>query len=430
MNARGLGRAAFVVLLAACSESVEPPPPAFVVAPGTQWSGGALTLRSPYFVDRDPLPVVTAGAETLAVSRLDDSTLATTVPLGPSGPVTLSLARGSRRDSVATVQRVGFSGKRTVTPALFGELLATDSAGTPFVLGGSFTGTANREPIVRLRVVQGTSQVFTLRQPSNTQYGMAPSIIPGAFTVRDATDSIRLATLLTDAPAIIDSMHGWGTGFTRQVSLVNPGAWLVTQSHNTFVRYDTGGAPTLVPTESPWAVYMSPRGDRTTLATVVAQVVDGGVPVWDNATGSVSYRLPLLSTEAAAFSTNGNTLFVAGGNQYRGDTLVAVDATMGASLLPRVALPNGMHAMALAYRSSVGGGQLLVGAATPSSLALLVYRATTLEPLGILPTADACPAMQAGPCFSGVVSVDDAHDRAYIVIPGDPTPIWTFELLP
>ncbi|MGH7520465.1 MAG: hypothetical protein ACREMI_04220 [Gemmatimonadales bacterium] len=74
--------------------------------------------------------------------------------------------------------------------------------------------------------------------------------------------------------------------------------------------------------------------------------------------------------------------------------------------------------------------QLLVGAATPSSLAMVVYRASTLELLGILPTPDACPDMQAGPCFSGVVSVDDAHDRAYIVTPGDPTPIWTFALLP
>jgi hypothetical protein len=325
---------------------------------------------------------------------------------------------------------VGFSGKRTVTPALYGELLATDSAGVPFVLGGAFTGTADREPIVRLRVVPGTSQQLILRQPSNTEYGMAPSIVPGAFTVRDATDSIRLATLLVDAPTIIDSMHGWGTGFTRQVSLLKSGVWLRTQSHYSFVSFDTGGATANVATASPWAVYMSPRGDRTTMATVVNGTTTPGVPVWDNATGAVAYNLPLLSSEAAAFTTNGTTLYVVGGFQYGADTLIAVNATTGALLHPKLKLPNGMEGMGVAYRDGVGGGQLLVGAATASSLALLVYRSSTLELLGILTTGDACPDMQSGPCFSGVVSVDDLHDRAYIVIPGNPTPIWSFDLLP
>ena len=432
MNPRAILRALVVAsILAACSDPAEPALPGFSITPATQWSGGNLTIRSQYFIDYSGVLIIVAGSDTLAaLSLANDSTLIAQLPPGPSGPVTLTLVRGTRRDSLATIDRVGFSGKRTVTPALYGELLATDSAGAPFVLGGAFTGSADREPIVRLRVVPGTSQQLTLRQPSNTQYGLAPSIVPGTFTVRDATDSIRLATLLVDAPAIIDSMHGWGTGFTRQVSLLKPGAWLRTQSHFSYVSFDTGGATPNVATESPWAVYMSPRGDRTTLATVVPETAGNGVPVWDNATGLVAYVLPLLSTEAAAFTTNGNTLYVVGGYQYGADTLIAVNATTGALVHPKLKLPNGMHGMSVAYRDGVGGGQLLVGAATPSSLVLLVYRASTLDLLGILPTGDACPDMQTGPCFSGVVSVDDLHDRAYIVIPGAPTPIWSFDLLP
>jgi len=432
VNTRAIPRAVVVALvLAACSDPAEPALPEFTVAPTTQWSGGTLTIRSQYFVDYTDALIIVAGSDTLALLTLtNDSILVAQLAPGPSGPVTLTLVRGTRRDSLATVQRVGFSGKRTVTPALYGELLATDSAGTPFVLGGSFTGTGDREPIVRLRVVPGTSQLLTLRQPSNTQYGMAPSIIPGAFTVRDATDSIRLATLLVDAPAIVDSMHGFGSGFTRQVSELKDNLWLVTGSHQSYTRPDSAaGTPTLVNTESPWAVFMSPSGNRTTLATLVPLVADSGVPVWDNATGTVAYRLPVFSTEAAAFSTNSNTLFVVGG-QPGSDTLIAVNATTGALVQPKLKLPNGMLGMGLAYRSGAGGGQLLVGAATASSLALLVYRATTLELLGILPTGDGCPDMQIGPCFSGVVSLDDLHDRAYLVIPGSPTPIWTFDLLP
>ncbi|MFN2570629.1 MAG: hypothetical protein ABR537_03300, partial [Gemmatimonadales bacterium] len=383
MSARATLRALAVVsfVAAGCnSDPSEPPLTAFAIAPATQWSGGAITIRSPYFVNRSVAPVIVAGNDTMAYSAVDDSTATAQLPLGPSGPVTLALARGPRRDSLATVQRVGFSRKRTVVPALYGELLATDSAGTPFVLGGSFTGTGDREPIVRLRVVPATSQVLTLRQPSNTQYGMAPSIIPGAFTVRDATDSIRLATLLVDAPAIIDSMHWAGTGFTRQVSLLSPHAWLMTNAHQSLTRWDTtSGSITSVNAESPWAVYMSPVGTRTTLATTVAS--GSGVPVWDNAAGSVAFTLPVPFTEATAFSTDGNTLYVVGGQQISADTVIAVNASSGA-LVVRQALPNGLVAMGVAYRSTAGGGQLLVGAATPSSLVLLVYRASTLELLG------------------------------------------------
>lgn len=426
---RALVVALGVVASTSCKDSTEPTLPEFVVTPATQWSGGTLTIQSHYFVEHAEVPAIVAGSDTLQyVALVNDSTLTALLAPGPDGPVTLLLARGSQRDSLATIDRVGFTGKRTVTPALGGELLATDSAGVPFVLGGSLANpNGDREPIVRLRVIPGTSQTLALREPSNIQYGMAPSITPGAFTVRDATDSIRLATLLVDVPAIIDSMHGWGTGFTRQVSLLKAGAWLRTQSHLSYVSYDTGGTTANVPTESPWAVYMSPTGNRTTLATTVASGT--GVPVWDNATGSVAYNLPVPFTEAAAFTTNGNTLYVVGGQQIAADTVIAVNATTG-TVVVRKALPNGLLAMGVAYRDGVGGGQLLVGAATASSLVLLVYRASTLDLLGILPTDDACPDLQAGPCFSGVVSIDDLHDRAFIVIPGNPTPIWSFDLLP
>ncbi|HEV2670947.1 MAG TPA: IPT/TIG domain-containing protein [Gemmatimonadales bacterium] len=430
MNTRAALRALVVasIVAAGCKDSIEPTLPEFSFTPATQWSGGTITIRSQFFVDYFHLLIIVAGTDTLPLlSLVNDSTVLAQLPPGPSGQVTLSLVRGTRHDSVGTIERVGFTGKRTVTPALYGELLATDSAGAPFVLGGSFTGTANREPVVRLRVVPGTSQVLTLREPSNTQYGLAPSVIPGAFTVRDATDSLRLATLLVDAPVIIDSMLWAGTGFTRQVSLLKPGAWLMTDSHDSFVRYDTGGTLAPVPTESPWAVYMSPTGNRTTLATSIAG--GSGVPVWDNATGLVAFTLPVPFTEAAAFSTNVNTLYVVGGQLPGSDTVIAVNAATGA-LIARKALPNGLQGMGIAYREGVGGGELLVGAATASNLAIVVYRASTLELLGILPTGDGCPDMQTGPCFSGVVSLDDLHDRAYIVIPGNPTPIWAFDLLP
>jgi hypothetical protein len=429
MRARASTRAALIatLLAAGCSDSVHPPLPSFTIAPANQWSGGTITIRSSYFANRAVTPVIVAAAETLALSPIDDSTARTQLPQGPSEPVAFLLARGKARDSLGTVNRVGFSARRTIQPALYGELLATDSAGDPRVFGGTFTGTFNREPIVRLNVVAGQSRILTLRQPSNTQYGMAPSVIPGAFTVRDATDSLRLASLLVATPVIVDSMHWAGTGFTRHVSLLQAGSWLMTTSHWSFVRFDTGGTTPNVLTESPWAVYMSPRGDRTTLATAVSGTTGNGVPVFDNGTGAVAYVLPLLTTETAAFSPDGATLYAAGG-YFTSDTLVAVNAATGQLLREKVRLPAGFNAMGMAYRQA-GDGQLLVGATDSTRLVLLVYRASTLELLGVLPTLDGCPLMQAGPCFSGVVSVDEAHNAAYIVTPESPTTIWKFDLL-
>lgn len=432
MSPRAILRAlAVAAFLAACSDPTEPPLPSFSVSPATQWSGGAMTLRSRYFVGRQQLPVVLAGSDTVAFTRQDDSTLASTVPLGPSGQLTLSLARGDRRDSLGVVQRVGRSSHLMLLVALDGELHAADSAGVPFVFGGYTNGTQIREQIVRVRVP--TFDLLTLRQPSNAFYGLAPSATLGVYAVRDSTDSLRLATLFGSAPAVIGTVPWVGTGFSRQVSQLSAGIWLFTNAHQSYTRAEADSCcvyRAFLNAESPYAVYLSPRGDRSTLATVVAGTPgDEGVPVFDNATGAVAYRLPLVATEAATFSADGSVLFAVGGSDHSSDTLIAVNATTGALLVPKVRLPLGMNAMGVAY-SSRGGGQVLVGAANPSMLALLVYSASTLELLGILPSGDDCgPTPQTGPCFMGVVAVDDAHGSAYLITPGSPAPLWGFDLL-
>jgi hypothetical protein len=209
---------------------------------------------------------------------------------------------------------------------------------------------------------------------------------------------------------------------------------MVTASHFTQTRIaDSTSVITQVATESPYRVFMSPRGDRTTLATVVT-VLDGGIPVFDNATGTVAYRLPFLDIRAAAFSPDGATLYVAGGGQYSPDSLVAVNATSGAGQISKLKLPGGLYAMGLVYRPS--GDQLLVGATdtyhpgNPTTLYLLVYRASTLELLGTLPSPFQCGELGQGErCHNGAITIDDAQDKAYIVVSGSPTPIVAFDLL-
>lgn len=418
------------VLAAACGDPTEPPLPAFSISPATQWSGGAITVRSHYFVNLSPLPVVTVGAETLAVTRQNDSTLVTTIPRGPSGPVTLSLARGARRDSLAVVQRVGFREKRTLNPGLMGELLPLDSAGHPWVVGNTTTALPQYAPLGRIDLVTGAGQEFTsVRGPSTVSYGLSPSVTPATAVARDTADTLRMYNLLTSPPQPIGGpLFGGQTGYVRHLAQLGAGLWLFTQSHWSFTRGETDTVPNrvMVQTESPWSVFISPRGDRTTMTV---NVVTGGVPVFDNATGDTAFSLPLKGTEGIAFSPDGATLYVVGGYYYAPDTLIAVDATTGAMLLPKVHLPGGYIAFSLTY-AAIGGGRLLVAAANTTTLALLVYDAHTLHLLGVLPSPDNCGQFpMTGDCWYGAVLADGNRQVAYLAIPGNPTPIWTFDLL-
>lgn len=438
MKARASVRALVVssLVATACSDPAEPPLPGFSVSPATQWSGGGVTVRSSYFSNRTQAPIIVADGDTLPLTAVDDSTVTTLVPQGPSGPVVFALARGTRTDSLGTVARVGYSGSRTVNfPTLDGLLVAADSAGAPEVFGAiSTTLTGYRAQVARLKVVPGVSQLLDLRQPDKMEYGMAPSITPGVFAVRDSTDTLRMARLVDDVPTVTGTVPWVGTGTSRQVSLLSTGIWLLTFSHFTRTRTEADSSIIVeVASESPYRVFLSPRGDRTTLATVVTGV-EGGIPVFDNATGTVAYRLSFRDIRAAAFSPDGATMYVAGGQQYSPDSLLAVDAASGTVQVPRLRLPLGLYAMGLAYRPT--GDQLLVGATdtyhpgAPTNLYLLVYRASTLELIGTLPSPFECgELMQGERCHSGVVTLDDAHDTAYIVVAGSPNTIVAFDLV-
>jgi hypothetical protein len=96
-----------LLLAAACSEATTPSaPPVVGISPTVQWSGGEVELTSAAFAS--VLPVLVSGAETLAVRRIATSTVGASLPLGPSGTVTIELLQGGRRFQLDPVQRVGF----------------------------------------------------------------------------------------------------------------------------------------------------------------------------------------------------------------------------------------------------------------------------------------------------------------------------------
>jgi len=308
--------------------------------------------------------------------------------------------------------------------------MIVDSGGHPWATGNTITGAPQYAPMGRIDLVTGVGQTFaTVLGPSTVQYGWSPSATAGTAVARDSADTLRLYNLLTTPPQPIGPpLFGGQTGYVRHLAQLSAGLWLFTQSHWSFTRGEADTVPMRiqVQTESPWSVFMSPRGDRTTMTV---NVVTGGVPVFDNLSGDTAFSLPLPGTEGIAFSPSGDTLYAVGGYYLFPDTIVAVDATTGAMLHPKVRLPGDFIAFSLAY-STTGGGHLLVGAADATTLALLVYDARTLELVGILPTGDNCGQYpMTGNCWYGAVAVDDARHVAHLVMPDGPTPVWTFDIL-
>jgi len=430
MITRAILRALVVasVVGAACSDSTEPSLPAFSVTPASQWSGGVVTIRSSYFTTRSQAPVIVADGDTLALTPVDDSTVTTTLPRGFSGPVIFSIARGTRTDNLGTVQRVGYRETRLLMPSLMGELMVLDSSDHPVVLGNITTARPQYAVVGRIDLVTGAGQSLdALHGTSTVQYGLSPSVAPGTIVARDTGDTLRIYNMLVSPPQSISKTKLFGTGYVRHLAQLSTGLWLYTQSHWTYTQPDSGPLRAQVQTESPWSLFVSPRGDRTTMTV---NVVTGGIPVFDNATGDTAFSLPLQGTEAITFSPDGAVLYAVGGYYYQPDTIVMVDAATGASLHPKVTLPDGFIAFSATY-STLGGGSLLIGVADTSTLALLVYDATTLALRGVLPTPNDCSAnpMATSTCWYGTVAADDTRHLAYLVIPGDPTPVWSFDLV-
>jgi hypothetical protein len=430
MTTRAFVRALAVASIvgAGCSDPAEPPLPAFSVGPATQWSGGTITIRSSYFANRAQAPIIVVGADTLAVSLIDDSTASTVLPRGASGPVLFELARGNARDSLGTVQRMGHRGTRQLYPGLSGELLVIDSADHPILFGSSSTTLIQYAPLGRVDLVTGA--MTTLRSVHSTStviYGLSPSVAPGTIVARDTADTLRIYDMRVSPPQPL-SRTLFASGYVRHLTLLKDSLWLYTQSHWTYTHAvgDTTPFRAQVQTESPWSLFVSPRGDRTTMTVNVGI---GGVPVFDNATGETAYTLPLAGTEAIAFTPDGSVLYAVGGYYFKPDTIVAVNAATGLSLHPKVTLPEGFIAFSAAY-STRAGGVLLIGGANTTTLALLVYDATTLELRGVLPTPDSCGSdPMVGNCWYGVVATDDGRSLAYLAIPGSPTPVWSFDLV-
>lgn len=406
------------VFLAGCNDSTEPAPapPTFAVTPSIQWAGGEIQIRSASFKGLDSLPEVTASGEPMTVVRLDDSTLAATLPGLASQESEIAVVRDGAARILDTVRVVGFSTYWVTNPTAFGNPVLIHSTGGPFGIAGIVP-----EPAMGATAVVALDQRITL--PAS---GVAPvdaaslravgvTFDSSRYILRDSAGVIAEWRLLP-GPTLVDTVPSFlQSPLARIIVRLSDSVWLNTHNHSTDV-IRTGRPTYAVTLEDPHHFTLSVAADRA--------ISNGGYPqpgavVFQMSTGDTLYRVPAGWVSGAAFTADGSRLFV-GTSQ-----IVVVKADDG-TVLNQIPLPvNVFDVLGLALARN--DTRLLVAIQEGSTPTILVYDAGTLALLGRL-ASPLEAASNVGGWLDADVIADDATNTAYVMGAGGY--VWEFDLMP
>ncbi len=368
----------------------------------------------------------------LAVSRLDDSTVAVTLPEGPTSPVKIFDKDGAKRWEAGEVQRVGMR-SRQEAPGMYGELYPVrNDLNQQGFLGATWIATDPGD-LAFLSPATLLLTTFPGLSYPGAIYGVGLTPNPSRFIVKDTAGLINEWNIFP-TPVLADSLPP-AAGSPRQIARLSDSVWLYTSSHYSYTRKADLSQPYFGAAESPGSLHLSPRGDRA-LTSSNGYAGLSGIPVFDNQSGDTAYTIPVSipgqqpSNEYAVFSSGGEYLTVLSGPYGAPNLVIRVDAASGA-ILASDSLPAGSVGIALALDGSES--QLLAYALRDKYPVLYVLDAVTLARQGTLSVPEVAenecdPAFFY--CWDSAIIVDDAAHIAYIAIPWDITRLYGFDLLP
>lgn len=382
--------ACLAVLLGACERPVDVPIAPVSLVSDDVWSGSELRMTSPGFVPSAArVPVVLLDADTLALRRLDDTTFVAPLPDRP-GPHALRVRSPLVLPLQTTVTLRGFLNSET-GPGMSGR---TEPGIEPTELFGS-----GPDGLRRWNVATGETFDYpdTLHMVADAR-GVGPGIHRGHVVLQTrvgGTTPRRVWMIWRMWPnvVLVDTMPS-EVSSDRFVAALAFRRYAFPASHWFLLRACDGTpcAAQNLTAESGFDVVRSPRGDR---AALLAHVVpDSGAPIVDIASGTTAYFVPpLRSATGAAFTGDGDTLFLAGNDRPAG---------LGVSLLLAVRASDGQLLVSdtLSYRTC--------GAALDQSRPWLYVAGIRLEGPGV---------------FRSVLGVFDRRTLAPITmlhVPGDP----------
>ena len=358
-----------LVAQAACIEPAWAPPepvPVALLTPDV-WSGSEAVFASAAFMPDRGLPVVLLNNDTLVVRRLDDTTVAARLPDLP-GTQSLRVLAADVLDLPIAIELRGFE-SAGYGPLLSGRLQVLPGW-PPSVVGSG----ASSAVVWNLQSAATTPLPDSLHDPTCSR-GVGPSYPPGGVALIPTCrpDSRWWSWRLHPQVELVgDSLCGAG----HFVAELAPGRVVSVGAHDVAISLPDSATCTrtfLAGAEGTYDVVHSPRGDRAVIIAFgypTGYGGTGGVPVLDVATGQVAYEITQIrANPSAAFSADGDTLFVTGDDAAAETVLLAVRAIDGQPLQSR-SLPLQAWAVApdpehpwlyvTGYTSPGGLGQLLV----------------------------------------------------------------------
>ncbi|MGH7589790.1 MAG: hypothetical protein ACREL2_00005, partial [Gemmatimonadales bacterium] len=329
---------------------------------------------------------ILAGADTLALTRIDDSTMAAAPPDRGSRTVGFSIVGGNTAALLGSVQFFGFGGISEPDAEFEGDFEAwpAGTIGATGVLGwvnDSGTGYSGTVATLDLR----TGHVTTYPGLGyHGSYGPAPSYLPDVVTTSIGASPVA-AVHLTDTHDTLVKVAI--PGFVRTDYLIGPFVEFHTRAHSAYASISTDSgtswhtAKDTVYLNSTWQLVLSPTKES---ATLINGWSDSGGVVLDATSGLTRYRLTRMrEVDAATFSADGTVLYLAGSSSGPGtaQSLEAIDAATGAALH----VDSLLGGTAISAVVDPAGPQLFVAVDRPDgTLALNVYDATTLQRVATL----------------------------------------------
>lgn len=415
--------ALFLVLLAGCmgdnNVTSSTGPLVFTLSADSAWSGGSVSVTATRFAELAYPPVFVSGTDTVTATRVGDSTYTLRIPIGAAGPVPIAIQEGTRRFEVGTVERAGFREVQWYTPGFdFSMQVQARRHGVPVVLGNGPSGITLAYPSLHR-----SERITGLRAP-DSYYGIGQSFRGDEFVLRDSTGAVGIWELWP-APRL---RTPWPSSRSRarQGTVMSPTTFLEVFSHWTQTMDTTSPARGFGPfdTEDCWNVHLSPRGDRVVLRSVAS---NAGVPVINSLTGDTAYTIPRMrSLGAAGFTADGSEFF-ASGYYPPSDSLRRIDATTGA-ILASAALPG---AGPWNLEVDPGGRYVYLHLNADCRPRIVVYDATTMAMVGDLRVPLSVDPMRCdNSTWEGMLVLDTAPNRLYVVWNGEPFPVFEFTVLP
>ena len=271
------------------------------------WAGGFVKIHSQAYTSADSLPVVLLAGDTLPVSLTDTFTVSAALPDTVSGPLTLSVQSPTGTDTqTVAVTAHGFV-REFPGPELTGGLPQRSLGG--YVLALDTVGTVLVNPEA------GKAQ--PLLPPAAGQTPCTQTLTPGLSLVPQVTlgsvsrgSGCRYYAWTSSGPGatVVDSAP-FGDAFA--VAYVGPGRWIIGAKHATYAVADTV-VTDLGLLEEP-DEFVTDVAERYLVPTLSQTNDSTGVPVFSTISSDIAYRIPgQPEIGGAGFSSNGDTLFVAG----------------------------------------------------------------------------------------------------------------------